>query len=324
MREPSEETLETKEWTEPEEPGETLAAEQAAGAGDSADFAAGIAQPPEMEPVPPGEAGSEAHSTAKVTFKLDAFEGPLDLLLHLIDKNEVDIYDIPIKMITDQYMEYLDLFQELELDVTSEFLVMAATLLSIKSKMLLPKPPVIEMDWEEGMEDPDLDPRAELVRQLMEYKKYKEIADHLREKEVERSHIFTREPADLTPFAAVVKENPVEGLVPADLLLAFRRALRKMAGRNAVARIRRDEISVKERIRQVLRQLKREGGRVLFSRLLEDGYSREEVVTTFLALLELMKMKRIVCFQHRLFDDIVIEVREDGTAVASESDVTDY
>ncbi|WP_058304641.1 segregation and condensation protein A [Gorillibacterium timonense] len=259
-----------------------------------------------------------------MTFKLEAFEGPLDLLLHLIDKNEVDIYDIPIKTITDQYMEYLDLFQELELDITSEFLVMAATLLSIKSKMLLPKPPVIEMDWEDGMEDPDLDPRAELVRQLMEYKKYKEIADQLREMEEERSHIFTREPADLTPYVVTVKENPVEGLLPADLLLAFRRALRKMASRNSVARIRRDEISVKERIRQVMRQLKREGGRVLFSRLLEDGFSREEVVTTFLVLLELMKMKRIVCFQHRLFDDIVIEAREDGSAVVPESDVTDY
>ncbi|MEO3945244.1 segregation/condensation protein A [Gorillibacterium sp. CAU 1737] len=260
----------------------------------------------------------------KVTFKLEAFEGPLDLLLHLIEKNEVDIYDIPIRMITDQYMEYLDLFQELELDLTSEFLVMAATLLSIKSKMLLPKPPVIEMEWEDGMEDPDLDPRTELVRQLMEYKKYKEIADHLREKELERSHIFTREPVDLSPYAREVQSNPVEGLLPRDLLIAFHRALKKMANRQAVARIRRDEISVKERIGQVLRQLKREGGRVLFSRLLEDGFSREEVVTTFLALLELMKMKQIVCFQHRLFEDIVIEAREDERAVVSESDVTDY
>lgn len=321
MKEPSEETREYKNM---EDTGAGDARETGASPSDAETGAAAEENPTESIPGNTPDGTPEGHPSSKVTFKLDAFEGPLDLLLHLIDKNEVDIYDIPIKTITDQYMEYLDLFQEMELDVTSEFLVMAATLLSIKSKMLLPKPPVIEMDWEDGMEDPDLDPRAELVRQLMEYKKYKEIADHLREKEVERSHLFTREPADLSPFVVVAKENPVEGLVPADLLLAFRRALRKMAGRNAVARIRRDEISVKERIRQILRQLKREGDRVLFSRLLEDGFSREEVVTTFLALLELMKMKRIVCFQHRLFDDIVIETREDGTAVASESDVTDY
>jgi segregation and condensation protein A len=263
---------------------------------------------------------AEDNSNAKVTFKVAAFEGPLDLLLHLIDKNEVDIYDIPIRMITDQYMEYLSLMQELELDLTSEFLVMAATLLSIKSKMLLPKPPVMEMDWEDGYDDSDLDPRAELIRQLVEYRKYKEIAEHLREKEVERSLIYTREPADLTPYASQLKVNPVLGLVPADLMWAFQKALRKMAGRNAVAHIRRDEISVKERIRQVIRLIKHEGGRVLFSRLLADDYSREELVVTFLAMLELMKMKRVTCFQHQLFDEIVIQAREDGTGVAASVD----
>lgn len=263
---------------------------------------------------------AEDNSNAKVTFKVAAFEGPLDLLLHLIDKNEVDIYDIPIRMITDQYMEYLSLMQELELDLTSEFLVMAATLLSIKSKMLLPKPPVMEMDWEDGYDEYDLDPRAELIRQLVEYRKYKEIAEHLREKEVERSLIYTREPADLTPYASQAKVNPVLGLVPADLMWAFQKALRKMAGRNAVAHIRRDEISVKERIRQVLRLIKHEGGRVLFSRLLEDDYSREELVVTFMAMLELMKMKRVTCFQHKLFDEIVIQAREDGTGVAASID----
>ncbi|MBC8081121.1 MAG: segregation/condensation protein A [Gorillibacterium sp.] len=267
-------------------------------------------------------ASAEESNNAKVTFKLEAFEGPLDLLLHLIDKNEVDIYDIPIRTITDQYMEYLSMMQELELDLTSEFLVMAATLLSIKSRMLLPKPPIVEMDWENDYGESDLDPRAELIRQLIEYRKYKEIAEHLREKEVERSLIYTREPSDLTPFASQVKENPLLGIMPADLMWAFQKALKKMVGRNAVAHIRRDEISVKERIRQIIRQLKLEGGKVLFSRLLVDDYSREELVVTFLALLELMKMKRVVCFQHQLFEEIVIQAREEGNAVAATSDDT--
>jgi segregation and condensation protein A len=249
----------------------------------------------------------------KVTFKLETFEGPLDLLLHLIDKAEVDIYNIPIKEITLQYLAYLQNMQELELEVTSEFLVMAATLLAIKSKMLLPKPPVIEyeddMDW--GMDD-DFDPRSELVQKLIEYRKYKGIADHLREKEQERSLIYTREAADLSPFVPQVKENPVQGLLLSDLLLAFRKALRKQSSRNQVAKIRRDEISVKDRIRQVVDVLQESGGRMLFSGLLSEDNTREEIVVTFLALLELMKMKTILCYQHTLFDDIVIQAREDG------------
>jgi len=248
----------------------------------------------------------------KVTFKLESFEGPLDLLLHLIDKSEVDIYDIPIKEITDQYLEYLQSMQELELEVTSEFLVMAATLLSIKSKMLLPKPPVEDFMDEDWMQDEGYDPRMELVQKLIEYRKYKEIADHLRELEVERSMIYSREPADLTPFMNQVPENPVKGLHISDLLLAFRKALRKQAGRHMVAKIRRDEISVKDMIRQVTDRLKDNGGKLLFSALLDEDISKEEIVVTFLALLELMKMKQIVCYQHRLFEDIVIQAREEG------------
>ncbi|MDF2924341.1 MAG: segregation and condensation protein [Paenibacillaceae bacterium] len=263
----------------------------------------------------------------KVTFKLEAFEGPLDLLLHLIDKAEVDIYNIPIKMITDQYLEVLQGMQELELEVTSEFLVMAATLLAIKSKMLLPKPPpeifVDEgMDWD-GM-DGEFDPRTELVNKLIEYRKYKEIADHLREKETERSLIYTREACDLSPFVQKVVVNPVEGLAIADLLLAFRKALRKQAGRNRVATIHRDEISVKDRIRQVAEYLQERGGRMLFSALLSEENTREEIVVTFLALLELMKMKQIVCYQHKLFEDIVIQAREEGNLDAVAEIEVDY
>ncbi len=263
----------------------------------------------------------------KVTFKLETFEGPLDLLLHLIDKAEVDIYNIPIKEITDQYLEVLDGMQELELEVTSEFLVMAATLLAIKSKMLLPKPPVEllpdDMDWMMDGED-GFDPRDELVQKLVEYRKYKDIADHLREMETERNLIYTREAVDLTPYVHQAPTNPVEGLDLTDLLLAFRKALKKQVSRNRVAMIHRDEISVKDRITQVVEILQEAGGKLLFSRLLSPENSREEIVVTFLALLELMKMKTIVCYQHKLFEDIVIQAREEGSWDAVAQIEVDY
>ncbi|GAB2718603.1 segregation and condensation protein A [Paenibacillus thermoaerophilus] len=248
----------------------------------------------------------------KVLYKLETFEGPLDLLLHLIEKAEIDIYDIPVSTITDQYLEYVAQMQELELEVTTEFLVMAATLLSIKSKMLLPKPPPIEPEWED-FETEEEDPRAELVRQLLEYRKYKQAAEQLRDKEYSRSLVYSREPADLTPYAPQVQENPVKGLHVADLLLAFQKALKRQAARQSIATIRRDEISVKDRIAEIVRLLRgREDRTVMFSRLIDEKASREEIVVTFLAILELMKRRVIVCYQHGRFDDIVIQGREEG------------
>lgn len=249
-----------------------------------------------------------------VLYKLETFEGPLDLLLHLIDKAEIDIQDIPVSEITDQYMEYLQSMQELELDITSEFLVMAATLLSIKSKLLLPKPPVFEMDEFDFYEEEEIDPRAELVQKLIEYRKYKGIAKHLQEKEFERSLIYSKEPEDLTPWVPRVSDNPVKGLHASDLVAAFQKALRKASKRTSYAKIQRDEISVKDRIREVVHALESSGpgGKLLFSKLLHDEMVRHEIVVTFLAILELMKMKQIICFQEKLFDDIVMEWKGGG------------
>lgn len=250
-----------------------------------------------------------------VLYKLETFEGPLDLLLHLIDKSEIDIQEISISEITDQYLEYLHNMKELELEVTSEFLVMAATLLAIKSKQLLPKPPVIEFDDDfEYLMDDEEDPRDELIRKLIEYRKYKGIAEHLHEREWERSLIFSKEPEDLTPFMPEVHENPVKGLHAADLIAVFQKALRKAVKRSAVARIHRDEISVKDRIKEVVSAMENvgKGGRILFSKLLHEEMYRHEIVVTFLAILELMKMKQIVCYQNKLFDDIVMEWRGEG------------
>lgn len=246
-----------------------------------------------------------------VLYKLETFEGPLDLLLHLIDKAEIDIQDIPVSEITEQYMEYLQSMQELELDITSEFLVMAATLLSIKSKMLLPKPPIIEFEDFEYYDETDLDPRAELVERLIEYRKIKSIAVQLMDMESERSLIFTKEPEDLGPFVPAQLENPLKGLHTADLIAAFRKALSKAARRSSYQRITRDEISVKDRIREVSEALRSKGagGRLRFSALLHDEMARHEIVATFLAILELMKMKAIYCYQEKLFDDIVMEWR---------------
>jgi segregation and condensation protein A len=241
-------------------------------------------------------------------YKLETFEGPLDLLLHLIDKAEIDIQDISINEITDQYMVYLTAMQELELDITSEFLVMAATLLSMKSRQLLPKPPVTEEPWLTADDDDYLDPRDELIRKLIEYRKIKSVAGQLREKEWDRSQLYTREPTDLTPFVKIVPSNPVEGLHVDDLVQAFQKAMRRLAGRHRVSSIRKDEISVKDRIRDIVDTMKSRAseGKLLFSQLLGDVSDREEIVVTFLAILELMKRKWISCHQSALFDEIVL------------------
>ncbi len=257
-----------------------------------------------------------------VLYKLESFEGPLDLLLHLIDKAEIDIYNIPISHITDQYMAYVGSMQELQLDVASEFLVMAATLLSIKSKMLLPKPPVIDLEMDEY--DPDYDPREELVQKLIEYRKFKEAAEYLRDRELESSFIFSREPMDLTPYMNEKPENPLQGTHLVDLVLAFQKALRRSASRDRVAKIRRDEVSVKDRVLEIVSQLKLQGGKLLFSEMLRLDYCREQIVVTFLAILELMKMKRVYCFQHGLFDDIVIQYREEGETDELQPDEINY
>lgn len=248
-----------------------------------------------------------------VLYKLDSFEGPLDLLLHLIDKAEIDIHEVSISEITIQYMDYLHAMKELELEVTSEFLVMAATLLAIKSKQLLPKPPVFEDDYEDWPDD-GLDPRDELIQKLVEYRKFKQIAEQLREKEVERSLVYSREPEDMTPFMKEEKVNPVEGVHLSDLIVAFQKALRRAARRNVVATVQRDEISVKDRIRDIVDVLK-QFETVRFSRLIRENMDRHEIVVTFLAILELMKMKHITCFQHQLFDDIVIHWRGESSQI---------
>ncbi len=237
--------------------------------------------------------------------KLDSFEGPLDLLLHLIDKAEIDIYDIPIAEVTEQYLETIHAMQELQLDIASEFLVMAATLLSIKSKMLLPKKeehvfqPLLDMDVEE------VDPRDELVARLLEYKRFKMMAEQLREMETGRSRIFTRPAEDLSPYVRE-EENPVKNVTIYDLIASLEKLFTRIRQKEPVTKVARDEISIKDRMKEIGELLKVGGGMVRFSQLFGSTVSRTEIVTTFLALLELMKAKRVTCVQNQLFQDILI------------------
>lgn len=241
----------------------------------------------------------------EVKIKLDMFEGPLDLLLHLIETAEVDIYQVPIAQITEQYMQVLKEAEEMKMDVASEFLVMAATLLAIKSKMLLPKQEVLEEDF--MMEDEEWfeDPRTELVERLLEYKKYKRLGEVLRQREEERSKVYSRPAMDLAAYTPEV--NPVEGLSPDDLLQAFVEALKNRETHEPEAKLTREEISVSDRMNEI-DSLLLEKGDLLFSSLIDwKTVTKEKVITTFLALLELMKLKKIVCYQERMFGDIRVK-----------------
>jgi segregation and condensation protein A len=237
-----------------------------------------------------------------INVKIDSFEGPLDLLLHLIQKAEVDIYDISVSEITTQYVEYIHQMQQMELEIASEFLVMAATLLAIKSKMLLPKKEdpldMLDMDMDE------MDPREELILRLIEYKKYKELAFQLREKEVARSQIYTRPAENLSMFIEQEEPNPVANISLFDLLDAFQEVIREKE-QAPMTKVERDELSIDARMLEI-KGLITLNGKITFVQLFNKGWSREGLIVTFLALLELMKKKEISCEQPSLFADIWI------------------
>jgi segregation and condensation protein A len=237
--------------------------------------------------------------------KLDMFEGPLDLLLYLIEKAQIDIYEVPIADITNQYMQILFETEQLELEIASEFLVMAATLIAIKSRMLLPHPKQKEEETFLTHED-QLDPRQELVERLLEYKRYKRLSEDLKEKEENRSMVYSRLPMDLRPFSS--KINPVQGLTTDRLLQAMMNVFQQRIPLNPIRTIQREEISISDCMEEIYKLLLTQGP-MLFSNLFRgDINSQSRIITTFLALLELMKLNRIICKQQDLFDDILIEM----------------
>jgi len=235
--------------------------------------------------------------------KLEVFEGPLDLLLYLIKKEEVDIYDIPIERITNQYMEYLTLMQMLNLEVAGEFLVMAATLMYIKSRMLLPADQqVTDAEADEGE-----DPRWELIRQLVEYKKFKDAALQLGQREDEQSRIFPRQVGEGLGIDADA-EVPLAEVSIFDLINAFNDVLKKATAREDFREIMEERFTVSDKIEEILYTL-RDRSEMIFSELFAAASSRAEVVVTFLALLELIRLKRLKVRQDEAFGEIrVIKV----------------
>jgi segregation and condensation protein A len=218
--------------------------------------------------------------------QVDTFQGPLDLLLHLIKKNQVNIYDIPIALITEQYLEYIQIMKALDLDVAGEFLVMSATLMYIKSRMLLPSPP----DDDEEEEDP----RAELVERLLEYKRYKEAAGTLAGLDLLGSHVFAR---------PEVTSVPQDGEIDADIFNLID-ALRKVLEREQITsfhEVNMERVTLMDKIRELWELLQGSSEAVPFVSLFRAGSGREEMIVTFLALLELVKSGMLRAYQRDVF-----------------------
>lgn len=241
---------------------------------------------------------------SEISLKLDVFEGPLDLLLHLIQQLEIDIYDIPITQVTEQYMDFIHTMKTLELEVAGEYIVMAATLMSIKSQMLLPKVEV-------SLGEDDLyeeDPREALVQQLLEYRKYKYAANLLSEKASERGQYFSKEPMDLSDY----KENntllPANQVNTIDLFLAMHDVLqRKKLNRPQDSVVSGETITIEEKVNQIrfkLDELNSDEGLPLENFF--QNYTKDEMVTTFMALLELMKNGQATAKQIKNYDPILV------------------
>lgn len=241
-----------------------------------------------------------------LSFKLEAFEGPLDLLLQLIEKNKVSIYDIPIAMITDQYMEVLNELKQYPMDNISEFLVMAATLLRIKSEMLLPAPET---------EEEAVDPRAELVERLLEYKMYKYASFELKDRQIEASHHMYRS-EHLPKEVACFKEEVNAEDVIADLTLQklngiFRDVMKRQDNRvdpirSKFGQIEKEEVNFQEKVKAI-QEYGLSHKKFSFRRLLEKATDKIELIVTFLGILELIHMGRVCIRQKHLFDDFEVE-----------------
>ena len=242
-----------------------------------------------------------------IPVKLEVFEGPLDLLLHLIDKNKLNIYDIPIALITEQYMEYLNAMEKQDLDNMSEFLVMAATLLKIKSKLLLPK--------EETKEELVEDPRQELVERLLEYKMYKFASLELKDRHLDADKKFFKRkaiPSELLNYKEeVCVEDLLSNVTLARLNHIFQSVIKKQTEkvdpiRSKFGKIEKEEVNLPKKMYYV-QEYGLKHKTFSFRKLLETQNNKMELVVTFLCILELMKLGRIQTVQEELFDDIWIE-----------------
>ena len=247
-----------------------------------------------------------------ISVKLEAFEGPLDLLLHLIDKNKLNIYDIPITLITDQYMEYINAMEEKDLEIMSEFLVMAATLIHIKSKMLLPKE-------EKVMEEEEEDPRRELVERLLQYKMYKYMSYELKDKHIDAEKVVFKSPSIPDVIKDFKEDINIEELL-GDLTLdklhqIFQSVIKKQTDkidpiRSKFGKIEREEVNLSKKLLEIMNY-----GLMYrtfsFRDLLSRQSSKMDVIVTFLAVLELMKIGNITIVQEEVFGDITLTYIKD-------------
>jgi segregation and condensation protein A len=228
--------------------------------------------------------------------KLEVFEGPLDLLLYLIKKDEVNIYDIPVAVILEQYLKYLELMRLLDLNIAGEFIVMAATLMQIKSKMLLPQ----QINPADVIPDEEEDPRAELVKRLLEYKRFKEAAGQLRLKERARQDLFKRK----TACEDSQKDESYFEASLFDLISAFSKALKDVPA-DLIYEVIRDEFTVEGKVRELLRMLTSHS-RIAISQLFARARNKIEVIVTFLAVLEMIRLREVVVIQKDLFGEVEI------------------
>jgi len=229
--------------------------------------------------------------------KLEVFEGPLDLLLYLIKQDEIDIYDVSLERITRQYLEYLQAFKELNIELAGEFIVMAANLIYLKSRSLLP---VDQQPPEEDAEEDD--PRWDLIRQLIEYKKFKEAATELHLRQLKQERIFAREASSGSVLQEPLRLEEV-GIF--QLINAFQNVLKRIEARRDVQEIFAERFSVSEKIELILQRVAN-NARLRFSDLFGDAVSRVEVVVTFLALLELIRLRQLRALQKNMFEEIEI------------------
>ena len=237
---------------------------------------------------------------ADYRIKLQVFEGPLDLLLFLIRKNELDIYDIPIESVTHQYIDALRSMQHLDLDIAGEFFVMAATLMEIKSRLLLPRG-LHAVD--PNLEEEEMDPRWELVHQLLQYKKFKEAAAQLNELAVNRQNLMER---FISELALAEGERPLKGVDRIELWNAFNLVLRRLAEKLVVGEIHDEQTTVADQMEWLLARTKTEPS-FIFSQLFPEGVTLRRLVATFLAVLELTRLKKLRVRQAEAFADILVE-----------------
>jgi segregation and condensation protein A len=248
---------------------------------------------------------------AEYKVQFEVFEGPLDLLLYLIKKEEVDIYEVNLTKLATQFIAHIDLMRELDLEVAGEFLVMASTLMYIKSRELLPADQQVVVEGEEEGEDP----RWELIRQLVEYKKFKDAAAQLQTLEARQENVFPRLPGKVEFQSEAAPAKPEVGIF--DLLNAVNGVLQRFKKREGDAReIFEDKWTVSEKIESILKIIS-ERGSMRFAELFETAANRAEVICTFLALLELIRLKQLVCVQPEPFAEIEIRRAENAVPAAT-------